>query len=42
MTAVYVSPSLEAVRLGGLASMGGMTMFGGAMSLPAPVSPRSN
>src|ERR1700761_1189495 len=31
MTAVYVSPSLEAVRLGGLAMMGGMTMFGGAI-----------
>ena len=31
MTAVYVSPSLEAVRLGGLALMGGMTMFGGAV-----------
>ncbi len=31
MTAVYVSPSLEAVRLGGLAMMGGMTMFGGAV-----------
>ena len=30
MTAVYVSPSLEAVRLGGLALMGGMTIFGGA------------
>ena len=29
MTAVYVSPSLEAVRLGGLALMGGMTAFGG-------------
>jgi xanthine permease XanP len=31
MTAVYVSPSLEAVRIGGLALMGGMTMFGGAV-----------
>jgi len=31
MTAVYVSPSLEAVRLGGLALMGGMTIFGGAV-----------
>jgi NCS2 family nucleobase:cation symporter-2 len=31
MTAVYVSPSLEAVRLGGLALMGGMTLFGGAV-----------
>jgi NCS2 family nucleobase:cation symporter-2 len=31
MTAVYVSPSLEAVRLGGLALMAGMTMFGGAV-----------
>ncbi len=29
MTAVYVSPSLEAVRLGGLALMSGMTLFGG-------------
>jgi NCS2 family nucleobase:cation symporter-2 len=31
MTAVYVSPSLEAVHLGGLALMGGMTLFGGAV-----------
>jgi xanthine permease XanP len=31
MTAVYVGPSLEAVRLGGLALMGGMTIFGGAV-----------
>ena len=31
MTAVYVSPSLDAVRLGGLALMGGMTIFGGAV-----------
>src|SRR4051812_47318972 len=31
MTAVYVSPSLEAVRVGGLALMGGMTVFGGAV-----------
>ena len=31
MTAVYVSPSLDAVRLGGLALMAGMTMFGGAV-----------
>ena len=31
MTAVYVGPSLEAVRLGGLALMAGMTMFGGAV-----------
>jgi xanthine/uracil permease len=31
MTAVYVGPSLEAVRLGGLALMGGMTLFGGAV-----------
>ncbi len=31
MTAVYVSPSLEAVRLGGLALMGGMTIFGGTV-----------
>lgn len=31
MTAVYVSPSLEAVRLGGLALMGGMTIFGGVV-----------
>jgi xanthine permease XanP len=30
MTAVYVGPSLEAVRLGGLALMSGMTLFGGA------------
>ena len=29
MTAVYVSPSLEAVRLGGLALMAGMNIFGG-------------
>jgi xanthine permease XanP len=29
MTAVYVGPSLEAVRLGGLALMGGMTLYGG-------------
>ena len=29
MTAVYVGPSLDAVRLGGLALMSGMTMFGG-------------
>lgn len=31
MTAVYVAPSLDAVRLGGLALMGGMTFFGGAV-----------
>ena len=31
MTAVYVSPSLEAVRLGGLALMAGMTLFGGVV-----------
>ena len=31
MTAVYVGPSLEAVRLGGLALMSGMTFFGGAV-----------
>jgi xanthine permease XanP len=31
MTAVYVSPSLDAIRLGGLALMGGMTIFGGAV-----------
>ena len=31
MTAVYVSPSLEAVRLGGLGLMAGMTIFGGAV-----------
>src|SRR5215469_13482600 len=31
MTAIYVGPSLEAVRLGGLALMGGMTIFGGAV-----------
>jgi xanthine/uracil permease len=31
MTAVYISPSLEAMRLGGLALMSGMTMFGGAL-----------
>lgn len=29
MTAVYVGPSLDAVRVGGLALMSGMTMFGG-------------
>ena len=29
MTAVYVSPSLAAVRLGGLGLMAGMTIFGG-------------
>jgi xanthine permease XanP len=29
MTAVYVGPSLEAIRLGGLALMGGMTIYGG-------------
>ncbi|HEX3404446.1 MAG TPA: solute carrier family 23 protein [Acetobacteraceae bacterium] len=29
MTAVYVPPSLEAVRLGGLPLMAGMTIFGG-------------
>lgn len=31
MTAVYVGPSLEAVRLGGLALMSGMTLFGGVL-----------
>ncbi|HVC63826.1 MAG TPA: solute carrier family 23 protein [Acetobacteraceae bacterium] len=31
MTAVYVGPSLEAVRLGGLALMAGMTLFGGVV-----------
>jgi NCS2 family nucleobase:cation symporter-2 len=31
MTAVYVGPSLEAVRIGGLALMSGMTLFGGAL-----------
>src|SRR5215831_3295239 len=31
MTAVYVGPSLEAVRIGGLALMSGMTMFGGVL-----------
>ena len=31
MTAVYVSPSLEAVRLGGMALMAGMTVFGGVV-----------
>lgn len=31
MTAVYVSPSLEAVRLGGLALMAGMILFGGVV-----------
>src|SRR5262249_4941980 len=31
MTAVYVGPSLEAVRVGGLALMSGMTLFGGAL-----------
>jgi xanthine permease XanP len=31
MTAVYVGPSLQAVRLGGLALMFGMTLFGGAV-----------
>jgi putative effector of murein hydrolase LrgA (UPF0299 family) len=34
MTAVYISPSLEAMRLGGLALMSGMTMFGGALDAP--------
>jgi NCS2 family nucleobase:cation symporter-2 len=37
MTAVYVGPSLEAVRIGGLALMSGMTIFGGMVeSLLAP------
>jgi NCS2 family nucleobase:cation symporter-2 len=31
MTAVYVGPSLEAVRIGGLALMSGMTVFGGVL-----------
>jgi xanthine permease XanP len=31
MTAVYVPPSLEAVRLGGLPLMAGMTIFGGVV-----------
>jgi len=31
MTAVYVGPSLEAVHIGGLALMSGMTMFGGVL-----------
>jgi xanthine permease XanP len=31
MTAVYVGPSLEAVQIGGLALMSGMTLFGGAV-----------
>jgi xanthine permease XanP len=31
MTAVYVGPSLEAVRVGGLALMSGMTLFGGVL-----------
>lgn len=31
MTAVYVGPSLEAVRIGGLALMSGMTLFGGVL-----------
>jgi NCS2 family nucleobase:cation symporter-2 len=31
MTAVYVSPSLSAVRLGGLPLMAGMTLFGGLL-----------
>jgi NCS2 family nucleobase:cation symporter-2 len=31
MTAVYLGPSLEAVRLGGIALMAGMTMLGGAV-----------
>ncbi len=35
MTAVYVSPSLEAVRLGGLALMAGMTLFGGVVEAVA-------
>jgi xanthine permease XanP len=38
MTAVYVGPSLEAVRIGGLALMSGMTLFGGV--LEAAVSNR--
>ena len=39
MTAVYVSPSLEAVRLGGLALMGGMTIFGGAVEAALSLMP---
>lgn len=31
LTAVYIGPSLEAVRAGGLALMAGMTIFGGAV-----------
>ena len=31
MTAVYIGPSLDAVHLGGLALMNGMTLFGGAV-----------
>jgi xanthine permease XanP len=31
MTAVYVGPSLEAVHIGGLALMSGMTLFGGVL-----------
>src|SRR5262245_11311455 len=31
MTAIYVGPSLEAVRIGGLALMSGMTLFGGVL-----------
>ncbi|HTB46752.1 MAG TPA: solute carrier family 23 protein [Acetobacteraceae bacterium] len=31
MTAVYVGPSLDAVRIGGLALMAGMTLFGGVV-----------
>lgn len=31
MTAIFLGPSLEAVRLGGIALMSGMTLFGGAV-----------
>jgi xanthine permease XanP len=33
MTAIYLGPSLEAVRLGGLALLSGMTIFGGLVQI---------
>ncbi len=33
MTAIFLEPSLEAVRIGGLALMAGMTMFGGLVQV---------
>jgi xanthine permease XanP len=38
MTAIYVGPSLEAIRLGGLALMSGMTIFGGLFEAVASKS----